>query len=107
MNETARIDRESSQESPLPGWADDPLGFLIAPVTPAEFFETYYERRALLSSRREPTRHADLLTLERLDAFIASADLREGMIDLTRHQSPISRDAYVDDRGRVSSVAAA
>ena len=42
-----------------------------------------------------------------LDDFINSADLREGMIDLTSQKNRISRDAYIDDGGRVSRVAVA
>ena len=92
------------QPAPSPRWEEDALGFLIAPETRESFLETYYERDALLTARGEPRRYADLLTLETLDHFIASADLREGMIDLTHHKHRIERDSYVDERGRVSAV---
>ncbi len=84
---------------------DDALDFLIAPAGRQTFFAEHYERSALVALRDEPGRYANLLTLESLDHFIASADLREGMIDVTRHKNPIPRDSYVDERGRVSSVA--
>jgi len=92
---------------PSPGWEEDALGFLIAPVTPPEFMGRFYEREALVNIRGEPDRYADLLTLEILDHFINSADLREGMIDLTNHKNRISRDDYIDESGRVSRVTVA
>src|SRR3954470_6466439 len=90
-----------------PGWEEDALGFLIAPVTPEAFLGRYYEREALVNVRNEPDRYADLLTLQILDDFINSADLREGMIDLTSQKNRISRDAYIDESGRVSRIAVA
>ena len=87
-----------------PRWEEDALGFLIAPETRESFLERYYEKDALIALRGEPDRYADLLTLEALDHFIASADLREGMIDLTSQKHRILQDSYIDDRGRVSAV---
>ena len=91
-------------EGASPRWEEDALGFLIAPVTRERFLEDYYEREALITARGEPDRYADLLTLKMLDHFIASANLREGMIDLTSQRNRISRESYVDSRGRVSEV---
>jgi lysine-specific demethylase/histidyl-hydroxylase NO66 len=91
-------------EAATPRWEQDALGFLIAPETQDSFFERYYEREALITARGEPDRYADLLTLDSLDHFIASADLREGMIDLTSQKHQISRDSFIDDRGRISAV---
>ena len=90
-----------------PRWEEDALGFLIAPMTREAFLDGCYEREALINIRGEPDRYAELLTLDTLDHFIASADLREGMIDLANHKNRISRDSYVDDRGRISAVAIA
>jgi ribosomal protein L16 Arg81 hydroxylase len=90
-----------------PGWEEDALGFLIAPVAREEFLGRYYEREALVNVRAEPERYADLLSLQMLDDFINSADLREGMIDLTSQKNRILRDAYIDDGGRVSRVGVA
>jgi len=92
---------------PSPSWETDALGFLIAPVTPEEFLGRYYEREALINIRGEPDRYADLLTLDILDHFINSADLREGMIDLTSQKKRMSRDDYIDEGGRISRVAIA
>ena len=99
--------RAVKPEAPSPRWEEDALGFLIAPVARDEFLERFYERDALITARGEPRRYADLLTLETLDHFIASADLRDGMIDLTSQKHRITRESYIDDRGRVSSVAIA
>jgi ribosomal protein L16 Arg81 hydroxylase len=88
-----------------PRWEEDALGFLIAPVTKEDFFARCYEREALINVRGEPERYAELLTVEALDQFIASADLREGMVDLTNHKNRISRESYIDEGGRVSRVA--
>jgi bifunctional lysine-specific demethylase and histidyl-hydroxylase NO66 len=88
-------------EQSHPSWVDDPLGFLIAPMSREEFFERYYEQAPLLSARNEPQRYADMLTLDMLDAFIDSADLRDGMLDLANHQNRIPKDAYVNEGGRI------
>ena len=93
--------------TPSPRWEEDALGFLIAPVTRDEFLEQHYERDALITARGEPRRYADLLTIETLDHFIASADLRDGMIDLTSQKHRITRESFIDDRGRVSSASIA
>lgn len=99
--------RAAGGQAPSPRWEEDSLGFLIAPVERERFFADHYECGPLLTSRGEPQRYADLLTLETLDRFIASADLREGMLDLTRHKDRIPREAYVNDSGRVSAVSVA
>ena len=99
--------RAVGEQTPSPRWEEDALGFLIAPVTREQFLADYYERDALLTQRGEPDRYADLLTLDALDHFIASADLREGMLDLTSQKSRIARDTYINDSGRVSSVSVA
>jgi bifunctional lysine-specific demethylase and histidyl-hydroxylase NO66 len=98
---------KTAPPGPSPSWEEDALGFLIAPVRPQAFLGRYYEREALVNVRSEPDRYADLLTLEILDHFINSADLREGMIDLTSQKNRISRDDYIDEQGRVSRVAVA
>jgi ribosomal protein L16 Arg81 hydroxylase len=102
-----KAEPKAAAAAPSPGWEEDALGFLIAPVTAETFLSRYYEREALVNIRSEPDRYADLLTLQILDDFINSADLREGMIDLTSQKNRISRDAYIDDSGRVSRVAVA
>ena len=90
-----------------PSWQEDALGFLIAPADRQDFLANVYEQRELLNLRNEPDRYADLLTLESLDHFIASADLREGMVDLANSRNRISRDTYIDSHGRISPSAIA
>lgn len=92
---------------PSPSWQDDALGFLMAPVSREAFVAQYYERQALLNIRGEPERYASLLTLPMLDDFIASADLREGMIELTNRNNPIGREDYTYEDGRISRTAVA
>jgi hypothetical protein len=96
--------RAVGTEGASPRWDEDALGFLIAPVTREQFLEEYYERDALISIRGEPDRYGDLLTLDMLDHFIASADLREGMVDLASQKNRPSRETWIDDRGRISSA---
>lgn len=90
-----------------PAWIDDPLGFLMAPVTREAFFEHYYERAPLRSIRDEPARYADMLTLEALDAFIDSADLRQGMLELAKQPDRIDASTYTSADGRIIASAVA
>jgi bifunctional lysine-specific demethylase and histidyl-hydroxylase NO66 len=96
--------RPVGAEAPSPRWDEDALGFLIAPMTRDQFLDKYYERQPLVANRAEPDRYGDLLTLDMLDHFIASANLREGMVDLASQKNRIARDTYIDERGRISSV---
>ena len=100
MSESAL--KSAAADAETPRWEEDALGFLIAPVTPKDFLDNHYEQKALIGIRDEPERYADLLTLESLDHFLNSADLREGMVDLTNHHNRIERDSYVSEDGRVN-----
>jgi ribosomal protein L16 Arg81 hydroxylase len=101
----AREYSDGAHDAAPPRWSEDALAFLIAPIAREAFLRDHYEREALISIREEPALYADLLTLESLDAFIAGADLREGMLDLTDHHNRLTRDSYVDDRGRIMASA--
>ena len=59
---------KAAAAAPSPGWEEDALGFLIAPVTPETFLGRYYEREALVNIRNEPDRYADLLSAQFLSA---------------------------------------
>jgi lysine-specific demethylase/histidyl-hydroxylase NO66 len=109
MDGLARAQTQSAAEDSAtpPSWREDSLGFLMAPVGRPEFLDRFYEQAPLLNARSEPERFAELLTLDMLDAFIASADLREGMIELTNKKNPLTRDDYVLEDGRVSQTAVA
>src|SRR5690606_37685510 len=101
MADADRVRAAADPKAVSPTWEQDALGFLIAPVDREAFFAEHYEQTALTNIRDEPDRYADLLTVEAIDHFIASADLHEGMIDLTNHRNRISRDSFIDDRGHV------
>lgn len=107
MNGLALVHGEEAAAAPSPSWQEDALGFLMAPVARDAFLQDYYEQRALLNIRSEPERYSSLLTLAMLDDFIASADLRDGMIELTNRKSPIAREDYTFEDGRVSRTAVA
>jgi ribosomal protein L16 Arg81 hydroxylase len=107
MNGMSLARQEGQPETASPSWQEDALGFLMAPVSRSEFVERTYEREALLNIRGEPERYSELLTLAMLDDFIASADLREGMIELTNRKSPIGREDYTYEDGRIIRTAVA
>src|SRR6218665_426755 len=107
MNKALRTGQFKADEGASPRWEEDALGFLIAPVSKQDFLENYYEQKPLINIRGEPDRYADLLTLGIVDHFINSADLREGLVDLTNHRNRIERDDYIDDDGRISRAVVA
>ena len=90
-----------------PGWEAGPLAFLTAPLSPDRFFADHYERAPLVSLNGEPGRFASLLTLERLDRFLAETELRDPMVALANHLSPVPRDEYIDGAGRIEPAAVA
>src|SRR5262249_34595075 len=45
--------------------------WLLDPISPARFLETYYERQPLWIERRDPTRFRHLLSLDSVDRFLA------------------------------------
>ena len=51
---------------PLEAITQDPLSYLVAPVTKAEFFNTYHEKKALLSKHNDTNRFRDLLSIDRI-----------------------------------------
>lgn len=88
-----------SSESIAP-WGNDPLGFLIGPMSAAEFFEKHYEKEPLII-HRDDGRFAPLLSIEGIDELIAGVDLREGSVDVTDSTRDIPRDAYISSEGYV------
>jgi ribosomal protein L16 Arg81 hydroxylase len=103
VTETAKLAEGASAGE----WRGGALAFLVSPVPADTFLGQYYEREPLVSVHEQPERFAALLTLARLDRFIAEADLRTGMVELANHHRPVSRDAYVDPDGRVDTAAIA
>lgn len=82
-------------------WAADALGWLIGPVGRQAFLEQYYEREPLVVTRDEPGRFLPLLSVAAIDRFIASADLREGMVDLADASRELERSSYLLDNGTI------
>ncbi len=82
-------------------WLSDPLSFLVGPHGCDEFFETYYEKKALLALRDEPSRFSELLSLQRIDEIIASVDLPVGWLDMARSEPRMHRDEYTFSNGIV------
>jgi ribosomal protein L16 Arg81 hydroxylase len=103
----SQLERPAPAATPSPAWEEDALGFVVHPVTRAEFLAEYYERKPLLNIQDQPERFKPLLSLQALDDFINSADLREGMLDLTNKRNPIDGSAYIGEDGRISQVAVA
>jgi hypothetical protein len=98
---------DDAADARSPSWQEDALGFLMAPVGREEFLARVYEQQALHNIRGEPERYTELLTLAMIDDFIASADLRDGMIELTNRRNPVAREDYIFEDGRVSGTAVA
>jgi len=86
---------------PAIGASDDPLAFLVAPVPPEAFLERHYERAPLVSAGSDPGRFASLLSLEMVDRFIDTADLRQDMVALVRSGRIVDAARYVAPSGRV------
>ncbi len=88
-------------------WREDPLGFLTAPLAPNDFLRDCYEREPLVSENGEPDRFAELLTLARLDRFLAEADLRDNMVRLANDADPVPLSTYLAEDGRIDAAAIA
>ncbi len=86
---------------------EDPLRWLVAPVTTACFFDDHYGGAPLLCMRHDPQRFVALLTLRQLDTFLDTADLRQGMVGLARAGRMIEESRFVGASGRVIPSAVA
>ncbi len=84
-----------------PTWVTDPIGYLIGPHGSDDFFENYYEKKALRANRDDPARYHDLLSIKRIDEIVASVDLPAGSLDMARTEPPIHRDDYTFNSGFV------
>lgn len=73
-----------------------PLSFewLIAPIEPAAFFETYYERQPLLIERQDPARFEALLSMAALDRFLATTSPRHPDVFLVDAARSLNADDY-------------
>jgi ribosomal protein L16 Arg81 hydroxylase len=88
-------------------WEDDALAFLAAPVSSAAFLAEHYEKAPLIGLHGEPNRFASLLTLARVDRFLAEADLRGSMVRVANHHAPVPLARYVDGDARIDAAAVA
>lgn len=87
-------------------WGSDPLAWLIAPTTSAQFLSDIHEQAPLVVHHDEPARFASLLSIGAIDRLIAGTDLKEGQIDLADAARNLTRDDYLDgnryaDRGKI------
>jgi len=80
---------------------DDPLAFLVAPVSPKAFLDSHHGRAPLLCTGAHPDRFAHLLTPQELDSFIDTGDLRADMVTLARSGRIVDQAHYVSPAGRV------
>jgi len=90
-------------------WGHDVLDYCIGPSGSADFYENYFERKALIISRDEPGRYKDLLSVAKLDSLLASRDFHSDDLDMARANPQISRDQFVlangfADRGSVANL---
>ena len=90
-----------------PLWLNDPIRALVDPVDPDTFFRDYHEKKALIAHRDEPDRYSGLLSLDRIDALVASLDLGADSLDMARTDPPLTRDAFIFENGRVDKGAVA
>lgn len=88
-------------------WGDDPLAWMIGPTGREAFLERHYERAPLVVTRDEPDRFARLLSIAAIDRLVASADLREGMLDLADASRDLDRSVYVMDGGIIDRAVVA
>jgi len=88
-------------------WEEDALAFLVAPLRSDAFLADHYERAPFVACHGDPERFTALLTLARVDRFIAEAELREGMAQLANHHQPVPPESYLDEAGRIDPAALA
>jgi ribosomal protein L16 Arg81 hydroxylase len=93
------------KQAPAPSWRDGALAFLTWPMPPERFLAEHYEKAPLVGLHGAPERFASLLTLARVDRFLAEADLRGSMVRLANHHAPVAEERYVDPDGRIDAAA--
>jgi ribosomal protein L16 Arg81 hydroxylase len=93
------------RQRPGATWRDGALAFLTAPVPPETFLAEHHEKAPLVGLHGEPERFASLLTLARVDRFLAEADLRGNMVRLANHHAPVAEERYLDADGRIDATA--
>ncbi len=89
----------------LPAESRAALERVLDPVEPSQFFREIFEEGHHLISRGEPGRFDDLVSVDVLDAFIAGQQLFSGMIDATRAEPQIRRDAFTLENDQIDRSA--
>ncbi|HEX8643973.1 MAG TPA: cupin domain-containing protein [Allosphingosinicella sp.] len=97
----------SRRARPAARWEEGVLAFLAAPVPTETFLADHYEKTPFVAQHGEPGRFASLLTLARVDRFLAEADLRGSMVRVANHHAPVPLARYVDGEGRIDAAAVA
>ncbi|WP_421790352.1 cupin domain-containing protein [Hyphobacterium sp.] len=90
-------------------WGEDVLDFIIGPSLKPDFFERYFEQKALIVHRDEPDRYSDLLSITKIDDLLSGRDLHGDNLDMARADPPLNRDDFIlesgfADRGAVGKL---
>lgn len=88
-------------------WLTDPLDYLIAPTSAADFLARVYEREALVIPHNALTRFEGLLSIDTIDRLVTNVDLKEGQLDLADAARNLQRSAYLDQAGYIDRGAVA
>jgi hypothetical protein len=74
---------------------------VIAPIGPAAFFRTYWEKKPLVINRRKRDYYGELLTLEDIDQVITSMNLPYPEIELVNAKEQVSRSQYTRGNNKI------
>ena len=88
-------------------WIDDPIGYMIAPTDKQTFLDKFHERQFLWAQHGDPDRFSELLSMARIDELIATNDMQQGQLDMTRADPPISHSDFTFESGLVDRGAVA
>lgn len=75
----------------------DPLSWLLAPRSLAEFLDHDWERQALILERGNANYYGELLTFEDVNAFMARNDIRYPYLRLVKNGRELPLVDYADD----------
>ncbi len=82
-----------------PEWIDSPLPFLVGDVSSEDFFDNFFEKKALIAKHGDAGRYKHLLSVDRIDEIIAGMDLPGSSLDMARAEPRISRDEFLFPNG--------
>lgn len=84
--------------------SDFTLERILDPVTPAEFFQDYYEIKTLLIQRQQPDYYAPLLSLAEIDRVITTMSLNNDDIQMVNAKDPVRVEDYTYPSGMIDPV---